>query len=147
MYTAHTSAKPFKDKHLRSQVLTCTSTLTHTSNQFHSSWRSSLNHPLRMQTGSSLQQKGPGKGTPPLQITICRPSLLSKLILAPATLLYLSTIFFTAFMSSQWDAKTVISLAYAKTFALRQPAKEIPGRAGIAIQFVSLQNRSSKTRT
>ena len=67
MYMVHTSALPFKDNHLQSQVFTCTSTLTCSSDQFHSSWRQGPNHTPRMRTGPSLQQKGPGRETPPLQ--------------------------------------------------------------------------------
>ena len=133
MYMVHTSAWPFKDKRFQRQVPTCTSTLAHTSNQFHSSQRLGLNHTPRMQTGLSLQQKGPARGTPPLQAPSHRPSLLSKLILAPATSSYLLTAFFTAFMSNRQDTKTVISSAYAETFILTQPAKSTPRRAGFAI--------------
>ena len=121
MYTVHTSAWPFKDKRLRSQVPTCASTFSRTSNQFYSSWRPGPNHIQRIWTGPSLQQKGPGMGTPPLQAPNRRPSLLSKLILAPATSLYLLTAF-TAFMSYRRDTRTVISLAYTETFVLILPA-------------------------
>ena len=57
MYTAHTSALPFKDNRLRNQAPTWASTLARTSNQFRSSWRSGPNYTPRMQTG-------PGRGHP-----------------------------------------------------------------------------------
>ena len=90
MYIART-AQPFNDNRLRSEVPTCASTLARTSDQFRSSWRPGPNHTPRMRMGPSLQRKGPGKRTPPLQTPSRRPSFLSKLILAPATSSYLST--------------------------------------------------------
>ena len=111
MYTVHPSAMPLKYNRLRCQVLTWPSTLASNSDQFRSSWRPGLNNTLRMRTGPSLQWKCPGRGSPPLQAPSYKPSLLSKLILAPAIYLYLAT----AFMSRRWDTKTVISSVYADT--------------------------------
>ena len=145
MNTVHTSARPFKDKCLRSQVTTCTSTLIRTSNQFRSSWRPVPNHTPRMRTGPSFQS--PGMGMLPLQVRSHRPSLLPKLILAPATSSYHLTAFFTAFMSDRRDTKTVISSVYAETFALTQPAKRTPRRARFAVSSLTLRRRGSKART
>ena len=75
--------------------------------------------------GPSLQWKGPGRRMPPFQAPYHRPSLLSKVILAPATSVYLETAFFKAFMFKRWDTKTVIS-ANAETFAIKELAKGIP---------------------
>ena len=147
MYTAHTSALPFKDNHLRSQATTRTSTLARTSNQFRSSWRPGPNHTPSMRTGPSLQQKGPGRGMLPLQAPNCKPSLLSKLTLAPATFSYLATASFTATMSRHLDTKTVISSANAEIFARTLPLSKIPRRAGRAPLSLSLQTRGSKART
>ena len=139
MYTAHTSTLPFKDT--RAFTLACTS------DQFCSSWRQGPNHTPRMETGLSLQQKGLGRGSPPLLAPSCKPSLLSKLILAHAICLYLTTAFFMAFLSRWRDTKTVISSAYIDTFTKRGPAKRIPCRAGLAFSSLSLQSRGSKVRT
>ena len=49
-YVAQTSALPFKDKRLPSQVPTCSFTFDCTSDQFRSNWKSGPNHTLRMQT-------------------------------------------------------------------------------------------------
>ena len=95
-----------------------------------------------MRTDPSLQRKGPGRGTPPLQTLSCR-----QLIFAPATSLYLLTAFLTAFMSDRRDTKTVISSTYAETFALTQPAIRTPHRARFAVPSLSLQSRGSKART
>ena len=65
MYTVHTSALPFKDNRLWNQGPTWASNLARTSNQFCSSWRSGPNHTLRMWMGPLLQQKGPGRESPP----------------------------------------------------------------------------------
>ena len=93
-----------------------------------------------MRTGPSLQRKDPDRGTPHLQTPNCNPSLLSKLILAPAIWTYFATAFFTSFMSKRRDAKTVISSAYADTFVL----KGIPRRAGLAFSSLSLRSRGSQ---
>ena len=74
----------FKDNLLESQIPTWAFTLACTSDQFRTSWRSGPNHTSRMQTGPSLQRKGPGWVSLPLQAPSCKPSLLSKLTLAPA---------------------------------------------------------------
>ena len=58
-----------------------------------------------MWTGPSLQRKGSDRVTPPLQAPSLRPSLLSKLTLAPASCSYLATAFSTTSMSEQWDTK------------------------------------------
>ena len=147
MYTAHTSALPFKDNCLQNQAPTWASTLARTSNQFRSSWRSGPNHTPRMRTAPSIQQKGPGREPPLLQAPNRKPSLLSKLTLAPATFLYLSTAFFTANMSRWLDTKTVISSAYMEILAWTLPAKEIPHRAGCVLSSLSLWSRGSKART
>ena len=108
MYTVHTSAPPFKDNRLRSQVPTWAATLAYASDQFRSSWSPKPNHTPRMRMGPSLQRKGPGRGMTPLQAPRRKPSLLSKLILVPAICSYLATTFFTAFMSKRQDTKTDI---------------------------------------
>ena len=100
-----------------------------------------------MQTGLSLQHKGPGRGMPSLQQPSHKPSLLSKLILAPAFCSYLTTIFFTAFMSKRGVTKTVISSAYMDTITEKGPAKKILCRAGLAFSLLSLWSRGSKLRT
>ena len=141
MYTAHTSTLPFKDKRPRSLVPICVSILANTSYQFRSSWKPGPNHTPRMQTDLSLQRKGPGREMPPLQAPKHRPSLLSKLILAPATSSYLSTAFFTAFMSDRWDTSV-----YAETFALRRPEKGTQRRTGFAAPSLSLRSKGSKVR-
>ena len=74
-------------------------------------------HTPRMQTGPSLQRMGPSRGMPLLQKPNRRPSLLSKLTLAPATFSYFSTASFIASMPSRRDTKTVMSSAYAETLA------------------------------
>ena len=140
MCTAHTSALPFKDNRLRSQATTRASTLPRTSNQFRSSWRPGPNHTPRMRMGPSLQRKGPSRGTLPLQEPNRKPSLLSKLTLAPATFSYLATASFTATMSRRLDTKTVIS---ARTL----PLSKILRRAGGAPLSPSLRSRGSKART
>ena len=71
----------FKDGRLRSQVATWASILAWTSDKSRSSWRPGPNHTPMRQTGPSLHQKGPGRGTPPLQAPSRKPSVLSKLIL------------------------------------------------------------------
>ena len=147
MYTTHTPTLLFKDNRLRSQVSTRASTLACTSDQFSSSRKLGPNYTLRMQIDSSLLRKGSGRGTPPLQAPSCKHLLLSKVILAPAICSYLATAFFTAFMSRRRDTKTVISSAYADTFAERQLAKGIPSRAGLASSFLSIRSRDSKART
>ena len=153
MYTAFASALPFKDKCFQSQVPTCASTFVCTSDQFHSSWMSSLNHTPRMQMGPSFQQKGSGRGTPPLQEPSCRPSLLLKLTLAPAITPYLETAFFTASIFEWQDTKTVISSVKVETLALTCPTKT-PIGAGFAFSSMDLpsslcpclRSRGSKAR-
>ena len=83
MFTAHTSALPFKDIRLRSQVPTWASILACTFDQFCSNWRLSPNRTPSMQTGPLLQRKGPGRVLLPFQAPNRKPSLLSKFILAP----------------------------------------------------------------
>ena len=80
--------------------------------------------------GLSLQRKGFGRVSLPLQAPSRKPSLLSKLNLAPATRSYSPTAFSTAFISRRWDIKTVISSANAETLAERGLAKGIPRRTG-----------------
>ena len=101
----HAPALPFKNKRLRSQVTTYVSTFVSTCDQFRFSWMSGPNHTPRMRIGPSLQRKGPGRWTPPLQAPSRGPSLLSKLTLTPTTSSYFTTTFFTALMSEQRDKK------------------------------------------
>ena len=145
MYTTHTSSLSFKDNCLWSQVPTCAFTLACISDQFCSSWGLGLNYTLKMQIGLSV--KDPGGGTPHHQAPNRRPSLLSKLILAPASSSYLSTAFFTVNMSSWWDTKAVISSPYTETFTLTWLAKGTPCRTGLAFSSLSLWSRGSKVRT
>ena len=147
MCTAHTSTLPFKDNRLRSQATTRASTLARTSNQFCYSWRPGPNHGPRMWMGPSLQQKGPGRGTLPLQAPNHKPSLLLKLTLAPASFSYLATASFTATMSRRQDTKTVISSANAEILARMLRLSKIPRRAGPAPLSLSHRSRGSKART
>ena len=126
MSTAHASVLPFKDNRLRSQATTCASTLARTSNQLHSSWRPGPNHTPRMRTGPSFQRKGPCRGTLPLQAPNRKPSLLTKLTLAPATFSYLTNASFTATISRRLDTKTVISSANTEILARTLPLSKIP---------------------
>ena len=146
MYTAHTSALPFKDNLLGSHVPTRASTLACTSDQFRSNWRSGPNHTLRMRTGPSLQRKGPGRVSLTLQTPSRKPLLLSKLTLAAAIRSYSATAFFTAFLSRRRDTNTVISPSNAETLTVRGPAKETPCRTGFAPSSLSLRSRGSKAR-
>ena len=134
---AHAFVLPFKDNLLESQVPTCAFTLACTSDQFHSSWRSGPNHTARMRMGPSLQRKGPGRVSLPLQAQSRKPSLLSQLTLAPAIRL------FTAFISRRRDTNTVISSANAETLVV----KGTPRRAGFFPSSLSLRSRGSKART
>ena len=86
-----------------------------------------------MRTSPSLQRKGPGRVSLPLQAPSCKPSLLSKLTLAPAIRSYSPTAFFTAFISRRRDTKTVIPSANAETLAERGPAKRTSCRAGFVL--------------
>ena len=103
-------------------------------------------HP-RMRTSPSLQWKSPGRGMPFLPAPNRKPSLLSKLILASAISSYLVTAFFTAFMFTWRDTKTVISSSNADTFAERWPARGIPRRARISFSSLSLRSKGSKARS
>ena len=143
MYPVHTSALPLKDNHLRSQAATCASTLARTSNQFRSSWRPGP----RMQMDPSLQRKGLGRDTPPIQAPNSKPSLLSKLTLAPANFSYFSTAIFTATMSSWRDTNSVMSSANAEICDRMLPIREIPYRAGRVLSSLNLRSRGSKART
>ena len=100
-----------------------------------------------MRTGRSLQCKGPGRVSLPLQAPSRKPSLLSKLTLAPAIRSYSPTALFTAFISRRRDTKTVISSTNAETLAVRGPAKGTPRRAGFAPSSLSLRSRGPKART
>ena len=144
---AHASALPFKDNLFESQIPTWEFTLACTSDQFRSSWRSDPNHTPRMRTGPPLQRKGPGRVSLPLQAPKRKPSLLSKLTLAPAIRSYTPTAFFTAFISRRRDTKTVISSANAETLAERGPAKGTLRRAGFVPSSLSLRSKGSKART
>ena len=146
MYPVHTSALPFKDKRLRNQVPTCTSTFACIFNQFRSSWRPGSNHTPRMRMGPSLHRKGPGRRAPFLQAPNCRSLLFSKLILAPAICSYQRNhLLHRLFVCL--DTKTVISSAYEDTLAPRQPVKRIPSRSGFASSSLSLWSRGSKAWT
>ena len=90
--------------------------------------------------GPSLHRKGPGRVSLLLQAPSCKPSLLSKLTLAPAIRLYSPTDFFTAFISRRRDTNTVISSANAETLAVRGPAKGILHRAGFVPSSLSLRS-------
>ena len=147
MYTVHTSALLLKDNYLRSQATTCASTLACTSNQFCSSKRPDPNHTPRMQMGPSLQWNGPGRGTLPLQAPNRKPSLLSKLTLAPAIFSYLATAFVTANMSRRLDTRTVMSSANAEILAWMLPVSKISCRAGRTPSSLSLWSRCSRART
>ena len=100
-----------------------------------------------MRTVPSLQRKGPGRVLLPLQAPIRKPSLLSKLTLAPAIRSYSPTAFFTAFISRRRDTKTVISSANAETLAVRGPAKGTPRWAGFVPSSLSLRSKGSKVKT
>ena len=89
------------------------------------------NHTPRMRMGPSLQRKGPGRVSLPLQAPSRKLSLLSKLTLAPAIRSYSTTAFFTFFISRWQDTKPVISSGYAETLPERGPAKRIPFRTRI----------------
>ena len=146
-YPVHASALPFKENLLESQILTWAFTLTCTSDKFRFSWRSSLHRTPRMRTGPSLQRKGPGRVSLPLQAWSRKSSLLSKLTLAPAIRSYSLTAFFTVSISWRRDTKTVISSANAETLAVRWPAKRTPRRTGFVPSSLSLRSRGSKART
>ena len=134
MYTAHTSALPFKDYRLQSQVPT---------NVF-TSWRPGTNHTQRMRIGPSLQRKGPGREMPPLQAPNRRPPPLSKFILVPALCSHLTIAYFTASMFEWQDKKIVILSAYMETFARWSPTKEIPCKAGFTPSSQSLRKRGHR---
>ena len=147
MNTAHASALPFKDNLLRSQIPTRPSTLACNSDQFRSSWRSGPNHTPRMRTVPSFQRKGPGRVSQPVQALSRKPSLLSKLTLAPAIRSYSATAFFPTSMPYQRDTETVISSANAETLAVRGLAKKILRRAEFVSSTLSLRSRGSKAWT
>ena len=144
---AHASALPFKDNLLESQIPTWAFTLACTSDQFRSSWRSGPNHTPRMRMGPSLQRKGPGRVLLPIQAPSRKPSLLSKLTLAPAIRSYSTTASFTASISWRRDTKTVTSSANVETLAARRPTNRIPRSAGLAPSSLSLRRRGSNART
>ena len=126
--------------HLESQIPTWAFTLVRTSDQFRSSWRSGPNHTPRMQTG-------PGRVLLPLQAPSRKPSLLSKLTLAPAIRSYSTITSFTAFISRRRDTNTVMSWTNAETLAVRGPAKGIPRRAGLVPSSLSPRRKSFNART
>ena len=140
-------ALSFKDNLLESLVPTRAFTLACTSDQFRSSWRSGLNYTPKMRTGPSLQQRGPGMVSLPLEAPSRKPTLLSKLTLAPAIRSYSPTAFFTAFISRRRDTNTVISSPNAETLAVRGPAKGTLRRAGFVPSSLSLRSRGLKART
>ena len=95
-----------------------------------------------MRTGLSLQQKGPGRVSLPLQAPSRKPSLLSKLALAPAIRSYSPTAFLTAFICRRQDTNPVISSANVSG-----SAKGTQHRAGFFPSSLSLRSRGSKART
>ena len=123
MYIAYTSALPFKDNPLRSQVPTWAFTLACTFGQFRYSRRSGPTRTPRMLTSPLLQRRGPDRLLLPVQAPSRKTSLLSKLTLAPTIRSYPATAFFTASMSRRRDTKTVISSANPETSAVRGPTK------------------------
>ena len=143
MYTVHTSTFPFKDNHLRIWV----STLVCLSDHFRSSWRLGQNRTPRMQTVPSLQWKGLGRRTPPLQTPSRTSSLLSKLIFVLAICSYLATAFFKVSIPRQWDTMTGISSAHADTFAQRGSAERMLRRTRLAFSSLSQRSRGSKAKT
>ena len=96
---AHTFALLFNDNHFWSQVPTCTSTFTGTSDQFLSKWRSEPYSTPRIQIGLLLQRKGPSRGTVALQAPDHKPSLFSTFVLALSTFSCLVSICCTAIIS------------------------------------------------
>ena len=126
MYTVHTSALPFKDNLLESQVPTWALTFACTSDQFRSSCNSGPNHTPRMRTGPSLQREGSWKGIATRPGTEPQTFAFVKIDLGTCY----SFILGIASMSKRQDIKTVISSASAKTFAVRGPAKGLPCRVG-----------------
>ena len=127
MYMAHIFALPFKDNLLESQIPTWAFILACTSDEHRSSWRSGPNHTPRMGMGPSLQRKGPGRVSLPLQAPSRKPSLLSKLTLAPAIRLYSPTAFFTASISRWRDTNSDVigerGNPYRKTASKRDTAQ------------------------
>ena len=97
--------------------------------------------------GPSLQRKGPGRVSLPLQAPRRKPPFLSKLTLASAIRSYSPTAFFTAFISRRRDTNTVIPSAKAEILTVRGPAKGTPCRAGFVLSSLSLRRKDSKART
>ena len=91
--------------------------------------------------------EGPWQRDATLQAPNRKHLFLSKLTLAPATFLYLSTTIFTATMSSWQETKTVMSSANTEIFARTLLVREIPSRAGWVLSSLSIQSRGSKART
>ena len=140
MYTAHTSALPFKDNRLRfylSPYFQPISLQLEAGPEPHPEEADGFDNPA----------EGPWKEDAPLQAPNCKPSLLSKLTLSTATFSYLSIATFTAIMFRRWDTKTVMSSAYAEIFARTLPVSVIPRRAGQIFSSLSLRSRGSKART
>ena len=97
-------------------------------------------HTPRIRMGPSLQRKGPGRGTPPLLVPNCRPSLPSKSILVPAIA------FFTASMSERWVSKTDIIGVRGDTCPLITDKENSP-QGWICPLIPSLRSRGSKVKT
>ena len=90
-----------------------------------------------MLTGPSLQWKGPGKVSLPLQAPSRKPSLLSKLTLAPAIRWYNCLLLS---LHRRQDTKPVISSTNAETLAVRSPSK------GNALVVIHRANPSAELR-
>ena len=144
MYKAYTSALPFKDKLLRSQVPTWVSTLACTSDQFHSSWRPGPNHTRGCrQVHNSSGKALAGERHPFRHLATNLRSNQNWLLLSLRTSQPPSS---QPFMFKRRDTKTVISSAYAETFAVSGPTKGIPCNAALASSSLNLRSRGSKAR-
>ena len=97
--------------------------------------------------GSVTPTEGPWKSIATLQAPSRKPSLLSKLTLAPAIRSYSTTASFTASISSRRDTNTVTSSANAETLAAKRQAKGIPRSARLVPSSLCLRRRGSDART
>ena len=124
MYTTHISGLPFKDKRLWSFYLCLYFRLI-------SIELETVPEPYPLDADRSVTPaEGSRWGTSPLQAPKRSPLFFSKLILTPVIRSYLTTEFFSASISERQETKTVISSAYAETYAMWQPEKWIPRKAG-----------------
>ena len=97
-----------------------------------------------MQTDPSLQRKISSGRTLPLQTPNHRPSLFSKLTLAPATCSYLTTASVTASVSEGRDTKML--MPSTDTFTKKSAASGMSRRTGLVLPSLSLRNRGSKAK-